>query len=84
LLLAAQQACKEKVVWARGRVDTVLQVRNQVLLWTKAFFDAVEMDIFRLRWEGPLGITALEGPNIYTLALPRHFTSSPTDKREAP
>lgn len=51
LLLAAQQARKEQL--DRGRVDTVFQVGDQVLLRTKELLDAAEIGKLRPRWEGP-------------------------------
>ena len=76
LLLAAQQARKEQL--DRGRVDTVFQVGDQVLLRTKELLDAAEIGKLRPRWEGPFRVTALAGPNTYTLALPKRFKCSPT------
>ena len=76
LLHAAQQARKAKL--DHGRVDTTFQVGDQVLLRTKELLDAAEIGKLRPRWEGPFRVTALAGPNTYTLALPRRFRCSPT------
>jgi hypothetical protein len=76
LLHAAQQ--ERKAALDRGRVDTVFQVGDQVLLRTKELLDAAEIGKLRPRWEGPFRVAALAGPNTYTLALPRRFRCSPT------
>ena len=76
LLHAAQRVRKEEL--DRGRVDTVFQVGDQVLLRTKELLDAAEVGKLRPRWEGPFRVAALAGPNAYTLSLPRRFKCSPT------
>jgi len=65
LLHAAQRVRKEEL--DRGRVDTVFQVGDQVLLRTKELLDAAEVGKLRPRWEGPFRVAALAGPNAYTL-----------------
>ena len=76
LLHAAQQ--ERKAALDPGRVDTVFQVGDEVLLRTKELLDSAEIGKLRPRWEGPFQVTALAGPNTYTLALPRRFRCSPT------
>jgi len=76
LLNAAQQ--DRKALLDRGRVDTVFQVGDQVMLRTAELLDAAEIGKLRPRWEGPFRVTALAGPNTYTLALPKRFRCSPT------
>ncbi len=71
LLHTAQQARKEAL--DRGRVDTVFQVGDQVLLRTRELLDAAEIGKLRPRWEGPFRVNALAGPSTYTLALPGRF-----------
>ena len=75
LLHAAQQ--ERKAALDRGRVDTVFHVGDEVLLRTKELLDAAEIGKLRPRWEGPFRVTAVAGPNAYTLALPRRFRCSP-------
>ncbi len=60
------------------RVDTTFQVGDQVILQTKELLDAADVGKLRPRWEGPLSVAALAGPNTYTLALSRRFKCSPT------
>ena len=48
------------------------------MLRTKELLDAAEVGKLRPRWEGPFRVSALAGPNTYTLTLPRHFKCSPT------
>ena len=76
MLHAAQQ--ERKAALDQGRVDTVFQVGDQVLLRTKELLDAAEIGKLRPRWEGPFRVAALAGPNAYTLALPKRFKCSPT------
>ena len=76
LLHAAQQ--ERKAALDPGRVDTVFQVGDQVLLRTRELLDAAEVGKLRPRWEGPFPVAALAGPNTYTLALPKRFKCSPT------
>ena len=76
LLHAAQQ--ERKAALDKGRVDTVFHVGDEVLLRTKELLDAAEIGKLRPRWEGPFRVTAVAGPNAYTLALPRRFRCSPT------
>ena len=76
LLHAAQQ--ERKAVLDQGRVDTVFQVGDEVMLRTAELLDAAEIGKLRPRWEGPFRVTALAGPNTYTLALPKRFKCSPT------
>jgi transposase InsO family protein len=76
LLHAAQQERKRAL--DRGRVATTFQVGDQVLLRTAELLDAAEIGKLRPRWEGPFRVSALAGPNTYTLALPRRFRCSPT------
>jgi len=76
LLHAAQM--ERKALLDRGRVDTVFQVGDEVLLRTKELLDAAEIGKLRPRWEGPFRVKAVAGPNTYTLALPRRFRCSPT------
>ncbi len=76
LLHAAHRDRKEEL--DRGRVDTVFQVGDQVLLRTKELLDAAEVGKLRPRWEGPFRLAALAGPNAYTLSLPQRFKCSPT------
>ena len=51
LLNAAQQ--DRKALLDRGRVDTVFQVGDQVMLRTAELLDAAEIGKLRPRWEGP-------------------------------
>ena len=76
LLHAAQQ--ERKAVLDQGRVDTVFQVGDEVMLRTAELLDAAEIGKLRPRWDGPFRVTALAGPNTYTLALPKRFKCSPT------
>ena len=62
----------------QGRVDTVFQVGDEVMLRTAELLDAAEIGKLRPRWDGPFRVTALAGPNTYTLALPKRFKCSPT------
>ncbi len=59
-------------------LDTLFLVGDQVLLRTKELLDAAEIGKLRPRWEGPSRVTALAGPNTYTLSLPKRFKCSPT------
>jgi len=76
-LLAAAQA-ERKARLDAGRVDTVFQVGDQVLLRTKELLDAADIGKLRPRWDGPFTVTACPSPNAYTLALPRKMRCSPT------
>jgi hypothetical protein len=76
LLAAAQQERKAKL--DAGRVDTVFQVGDRVLLRTKELLDAAEIGKLRPRWDGPFTVTASPSPNAYTLALPRKMRCSRT------
>ena len=76
LLHAAQQ--ERKLALDQGRVDTVFQVGDEVLLRTKELLDAAEIGKLRPRWEGPFRVKAIAGPNTYTLILPKRFKCSPT------
>ena len=74
-LNAVQQERKAKL--DQGRVDTVFQVGDEVMLRTAELLDAAEIGKLRPRWEGPFRVKALAGPNTYTLALPKRFKCSP-------
>jgi hypothetical protein len=76
-LLAAAQV-ERKARLDAGRVDTVFQVGDQVLLRTKELLDAADIGRLRPRWDGPFTVTASPSPNAYTLALPRKMRCSPT------
>ncbi len=76
LLAAAQQERKAKL--DVGRVDTVFEVGDRVLLRTKELLDAADIGKLCPRWDGPFTITACPSPNAYTLALPRRMQCSPT------
>jgi hypothetical protein len=76
-LLAAAQA-ERKAKLDAGRVDTVFQVGDRVLLRTKELLDAADIGKLRPRWDGPFTVTACPSPNAYTLALPRKMRCSPT------
>ena len=75
LLAAAQQERKAKL--DAGRVDTVFNVGDRVLLRTKELLDAADIGKLRPRWDGPFTVTACPSPNAYTLALPRKMRFSP-------
>jgi hypothetical protein len=79
LLAAAQQERKAKL--DAGRVDTVFQVGDQVLLRTKELLDAADMGKLRPRWDGPFTVTACPSPNAYTLALPAEDAVQPDGER---
>ena len=68
LLHAAQ--LERKAAIDKGRVDTVFQVGDEVMLRTAELLDAADIGKLRPRWEGPFRVTALAGPNTYMLALP--------------
>ena len=72
-LLAAAQA-ERKAKLDMGRVDTVFQVGDRVLLRTKELLDAA--DIGKLG--RPFTCYACPSPNAYTLALKRKMRCSPT------
>ena len=76
-LLAAAQADRKAKLDA-GRVDTVFQVGDRVLLRTKELLDAADIGKLRPRWDGPFTVLACPSPNAYTLALPRRMRCSPT------
>ena len=76
LLHAAQE--ERKASLDPSRVDTVFQVGDAVMLRTAELLDAAEIGKLRPRWEGPFRVSALAGPNTYTLALPKRFKCSPT------
>ena len=76
-LLSAAHA-ERKAQLDRGRVDTVFQVGDRVLLRTKELLDAADIGKLRPRWDGPFTATACPSPNAYTLALPRKMRCSPT------
>jgi hypothetical protein len=76
LLHAAQ--LERKAAIDKGRVDTVFQVGDEVMLRTAELLDAADIGKLRPRWEGPIWVTAPAGPNIYTLVLPPRFWCSPT------
>ena len=76
-LLAAAQA-ERKTQLDAGRVDTVFQVGDRVLLRTKELLDDADIGKLRPRWDGPFTVTACPSPNAYTLALPRKMRCSPT------
>ena len=69
-------------------MDTVFQAGEEVILRTAELLDAADIGKLRPRWEGPFQVTALAGPNTYTLALPPRFRCSHdrfatrADKRE--
>ena len=69
---------ERKAAMDKGRVDTVFQVGDEVMLRTAELLDAADIGKLRPRWEGPFRVTALAGPNTYTLALPPQFRCSPT------
>ena len=69
-MAAAQRERKAKL--DAGRVDTVFQVGDRVLLRTKEL-DAADIGKLRPRWDGPFTVKACPGPNAYTLALPRRM-----------
>jgi hypothetical protein len=72
-LLAAAQA-ERRARFDAGRVDTVFQVGDQVLLRTtgKELLDASDIGELRPRWDGPFTVTAdCPSPNAYTLVPPR-------------
>ena len=75
--LAAAQADRKAKLDA-GRVDTVFQVGDRVLLRTKELLDAADIGKLRPRWDGPFRVPACPSPNAYTLALPRRMRCSPT------
>ncbi len=54
---------------------------DHVLLRTKELLDDAEIGKFRPRWEGPLHVRAIAGPNTCTLAPPKRFECSPTVTR---
>jgi hypothetical protein len=76
-LLAAAQA-ERKAKLDAGRVDTVFQVGDRVLLRTKELLDSADIGKLRPLWDGPVTVTACPRPNAYTLALPRRMRCSPT------
>ena len=76
-LLAAAQADRKAKLDA-GRVDTVSQVGDRVLPWTKELLDAADIGRLRPRWDGPFTVLACPSRNAYTLALPREMRCSPT------
>jgi hypothetical protein len=77
VLLAAAQA-ERKARLDAGRVDTVFQLGDQVLLMTKELLDAADIGKLRPRWDGPFTVTACPSPNAHTLALSRKMRCSPT------
>ena len=81
LLHAAQQ--ERKAALDRGRVDTTFQVGDQVMLRTKELLDAAEVGKLRPRWEGPVPVAAVAGPNTCTLTLPARFKCSLTMCRKS-
>lgn len=81
-LLAAAQA-ERKAKLDTGRVDTVFQVGDQVLLRTKRLLVAADIGKLRPGWDGPVTVTACPGPNTYTLALRRRMLQ-PDSQRGAP
>ena len=76
LLHAAQ--LERKAAMDKGRVDTAFRVGDEVMLRTAKLLDDADIGKLRPRWEGPFRVTALAGPNTYTLALPPRFRCSPT------
>ena len=78
LLRAAQLDPKAKV--DAGRVDTVFQVGDQVMLRTKKLLDVADIGKLRPWWGGPFEVTAKPSPNLnaYTLALPARMLCSRT------
>ena len=76
-LRAAAQAEREAKLDA-GRVDTVFNVGDWVLLRTKELLDAADIGKLRQGWDGPFTVTACPSPNAYTLPLPRKMRCSPT------
>ena len=72
-LLAGAQADQDA-----GRVDTVFQLGDRVLLRTKELLDAANIGKLRQRWDGPFTVLACPSPNARTLALPRLTRCSPT------
>ena len=76
-LLAAAQADRKAKLDA-GRVDTVFQVGDRVLLRTKELLETADIGKLRPRWGGPFTALACPSSNAYTLALPRRMRCSPT------
>ena len=76
LLAAAQAERKGKL--DTGRVDTVFQVGDLVLLRTKELPDAADFGKLRPRLDGPCVVTACPSPNAYTLTLQHKMRCSPT------
>ena len=61
-----------------GRVDTVFQVGDRVLLRTNELLDAADIGKLLPRWDGPFTVLACPSPNAYTLVLPRPMHCGPT------
>jgi hypothetical protein len=61
-----------------GRVDTVFQVGDQVLLQTKELLDTEDISKLQPLWDGQFTVMACPSPNAYTLALPLLMLCSPT------
>jgi hypothetical protein len=61
-----------------GRVDTVSEVGDPVLLRTKEPLDAADIGKLRPRWDGPFAATACLSPAACSLALPRKMRCSRT------
>ena len=80
-LLAAAQADRKAKLDA-GRVDTVFQVGDRVLLRTKEPLDAADICKLRPRRDGPFKFTVLArpSPNAYTHAAASHMRCSPTSQ----
>ena len=76
LLRAAQLDRKAKL--DAGRVDTVFQVGDQVMLRTKELLDVADIGKLRPRWDGPFEVSAKPSPNAYTLVLPARMRCSRT------
>ena len=60
-LLAAAQADRKAKLDA-GRVDTVFQVGDRVLLRTKELLDDADIGKLRPRWDGPFTVLAARAP----------------------
>ena len=76
--MAAAQADRKAKLDA-GRVDTVFQVGDRVLLRTKELLDAVYIGKLRPRWGSHFTVTRIAGPrpDAYTPALPRRMRCTP-------
>ena len=71
-LLATTQAASQAKPDA-GRVNTVFQVGDRMLLRTNKPLDAADIGKLRPRRDGPSTATAGPSPSAHTLALPREM-----------